>query len=101
MLVPELCSLGPFSVFCALYLGITRDDGCGRQDPAAASRAFGLDLEELDRFLADHQLTEEDLSDRKFDFAGSRYDIKVAPAGISRVELARSIYEELLQAESA
>ena len=99
--MPELRRLGPFSVFWALYLGITRDDGWARQDPAAASRAFGRDLEDLDRFLADHQLTEEDLSDRKFDFAGARYDINVAPAGIIRVELARSIYEELLQAESA
>lgn len=60
-----------------------------------------MNADELETFLADHHLTQEDLSERKFDFDAARFDIKVAPAGISRVELARNIYEELFRAESA
>lgn len=98
---PELCVLGAFSVFCALYLGITRDDGYARQSLSGVAREFGMNAEELETFLADHQLTQEDLFERKFDFDAARYDIQVAPEGISRLELARSIYEELLQTDVA
>ena len=99
--VEELCVLGPFSVFCALYLGITRHDGYADQDTTRVARQFGLSRDELEQFLEDHQLTASDLAARKFDLEGARLDIKVAPAGISRVELARPIFEELLYAESA
>ena len=37
----------------------------------------------------------------RFDLESARLDIEVAPAGISRVELARTLFEELVQARTA
>ncbi len=93
--VAELCALAPFSVFCALYLGITEDDGFARPEAARVARRFDLSPEQLDQYLSDHGLTAEDLKAADFDLEGARLDIQVAPEGISRVELARTMFEEV------
>ncbi len=93
--MPELCELAPFSVFCALYLGITEDNGWSEPDPGRVARRFDLSRDDLEAYLRDHKLTEEDLAATDFDFEGARIDIRVAPVGISRVELARTMYSEL------
>ncbi len=92
--VDELCELAPFSVFCALYLGITEEDGYARPDPRAVARRFDLSDAELQGYLEEHGLTAEDLDEADFDLESARLDIQVAPEGISRVELARSIFAE-------
>lgn len=93
--VPELGELSPFSVFCALHLGITETDGYALQDPETVGRRFGLSSEELTHYLEREGLRAEDLRGAKFDLAGALLDIQVAPEGISRTELARTLFEEL------
>ncbi|MFQ5515317.1 MAG: hypothetical protein ACE5FG_12900 [Myxococcota bacterium] len=91
----ELCELSPFSVFCALHLGITDTDGYADPSRSAVCRRFGLDPDQLEAYLVEHGLRPEDLHRAGFDQESARYDIEVAPEGISRVELARTLFEEL------
>jgi hypothetical protein len=92
--LPELCELSPFSVFCALYLGITETDSYAEVDSVAVCRRFNLSEDDLDSYLEAKQLTEEHLQGVGFDIESARFDIKVAPEGISRVELARTLFAE-------
>jgi hypothetical protein len=93
--VPELTELTPFSVFCAFHLGITETDGYSRQDEAAVSRRFGLSPGDLRDYLCEHRLRSEDLAAADFNLSSAQLDIQVAPEGISRTELARTVFAEL------
>ena len=95
----ELIELAPFSVFCALHLGITPQDGYAPPDRGRVARQFELSPAELDRYLEEHGLTTEDLARSDFDLESARLDIQVAPEGISRVELARTMFAELFRAD--
>jgi hypothetical protein len=98
--VSELCQLGPFAVFCALHLGITERNGFAPQEPTAVARRFQLSTEELELYLREHAIAPDDLAAAGFDREAARFDMQVAPAGISRVELARTLYQELRQARA-
>jgi hypothetical protein len=93
--VPELREMSPFSVFCALHLGITDTDGYSRQDLSTVARRFDASPEELQDFLDGHRLTRQDLRAVNFDLSSAQLDIQVAPEGISRTELARTLFSEL------
>ena len=93
--LPELCALGPFSAFCALYLGITEDEGFARPEFAQVARRFELSVDELECYLREQGLSSEQLAAAGFDVDSARLDIEVAPEGISRVELARTMFEEV------
>jgi transposase-like protein len=95
--LPELIELSPFSVFCALHLGITETDGYADQDKSAVARRFGVTPEALREFMEQHRLRSEDLRAAEFDVGSARLDIKVAPQGISRTELARTLFAELTE----
>ena len=98
--LPELCELSPFSVFCALYLGITETDSYAEVDSAAVCRRFDLSKDDLQSYLDAKQLTEEHLHGVGFDIESARFDIKVAPEGISRVELARTLFADFQSARN-
>jgi hypothetical protein len=93
--VPELTELSPFSVFCALHLGITPTDGYASQTIDSVAGRFGMTPDSLRTFLQRHRLREPDLRAVSFDLASAQLDIQVAPEGISRTELARTLFAEL------
>jgi len=97
----ELCELAPFSVFCALHLWITETDGFREQSAESVAHRFELSAEELDAYLEQHDLTCEALRRAEFDVDGARLDMQVAPEGISRIELARTLFSELRGDDSA
>ena len=82
-------------MFCALYLGITETDGWSQPDRGAVARRFDLTPEELDRFLDEHRLNAHEIEHAGFDLESARLDIRVAPEGVSRLELARTLYTDL------
>lgn len=92
--IQELCELGPFSIFCALYLGITEQNGYARQSSAQVARRFALSDAELSEYLETHGLTREQVNGAGCDLESAHLDIEVAPEGISRMELARTLFEE-------
>lgn len=94
--LPELLDLTPFSAFCALHLGITANDGYQPQDERGVARRFGVTEAELADFLEARGLTRAELQGvDDFDLSSARLDIEVAPEGISRIELARTLFDEL------
>jgi hypothetical protein len=99
--IEELRELSPFSVFCCLYLGITDTNGYRAQGAEDVARRFGLDRDGLASYLAEQRLRRDDLERAQFDLESARLDIRVAPDGISRVELARTLWKELLDALGA
>lgn len=93
--IAELCEVSPFAVFCTLYLGITERDGFREQSPREVAQRFALSEEQLGEYLERHGLSRPALDGSGFDLESARLDIEVAPEGISRVELARSLFREL------
>lgn len=95
---PELVDLTAFSAFCALYLGITENDGFGQQSAGGVARRFDVSEEELFEVLDKQGIGDQAITEADFDLESAQLDIQVAPAGISRTELARTLYAELLEA---
>ena len=60
---------------------------------------FRLSPEELTAYLAEHRLDPESVRASGFDLESAQLDIRVAPDGVSRTELARSLFEELRAAQ--
>ncbi len=81
-------------MFCAFHLFITERDGYREQRPSEVAARFQMSEDELLDYLDENDLSEEILKERQFDLPGARLDIRVAPMGISRVELARTMYQE-------
>ncbi len=94
--IEELRELSPFSVFCSLYLGITDTNGYRAQGAEDVARRFGLDRDGLASYLTKQRLRRDDLERAQFDLESARLDMRVAPDGISRIELARTLWKELL-----
>ncbi len=90
----ELCELSPFSVFCALHLGIAQNESYAPANVDTIRRRFGLSEAEFQHFLESQGLAEGDARRAGFDLESARFDIEVAPPGISRTELARTLFSE-------
>jgi hypothetical protein len=102
--VPDLGgSTGPgaLELFCAAHLGITPDDGFKPAPLMEVARRFRMTPSELQELLREHGLDAETVRETGFDMEMARYDIKVAPAGISRRELAKPWFAEYQEALTA
>ena len=86
--------LDPFDLFCSLYLGITPDGGYRPQTMHEIARRYSLSLDDLRSKLVEMGLDAETIQQAPFELELAQYDIKVAPEGISRRELARPWFEE-------
>lgn len=88
-----------FSLFCSYHLGVTPEDGYQKPSLGETARRFGVNPDELKGLLTQHGLDPESVARSKFDLEGARLDIRVAPEGISRLEIARehfAAYQECL-----
>ncbi len=92
--------IDPFELFAAFHLGlgesgnyrkqgvreVSKRFGCGQQDIHDALRAYNMDRNSLMRLRPD------------FDVKFAELDIKVAPEGIDRGEVARERYQDFVDA---
>lgn len=85
-----------FGLFCAYYLGITPDDGYQKPNADEVARRHGLTPDRLKELLAEYELEPAKVRASSFDLEGAQLDIRLAPAGISRTEAAKSFYDEYL-----
>ena len=92
--LPPGSEIDPFELFCAYHLGITADDGYRIQNIHEVARRFGTNAGALRQTLAALGMDADDIVHSGFDLASAQIDIMVAPAGISRRELARPLYDE-------
>ncbi len=89
--------LNEFELFCAYHLGLDKS-GIPRQ-PAlkAVAERFGVKPDDIHDALAEFKLDKASVAKSSFDVELAKLDIKVAPEGIDRVEIARTLFEELLE----
>jgi hypothetical protein len=90
-----------FDLFCAYYLGITATEGYYRPQLEDVARRFNMTSEEIKDLLTQYNLDEESVRRTPFDLAGAQLDIRVAPEGISRIEIARDLYQDFVDAKQA
>jgi hypothetical protein len=93
-------NLDSFSLFCAYHLGIGANKEYKPANINEVARRFGQDQGVVKQALKECNMDSAALLDKDFDMALAQLDIQVAPEGIDKMELAKSIYEEFLEAPS-
>ena len=91
---PLTGNLDPFNLFCAYHLGIGPKKEYRPSNLNEVARRFGQDPATVRQALKECGMDSASLLDRDFDMALAQLDIQVAPEGIDRMELAKSIYED-------
>jgi hypothetical protein len=91
-------NLDPFSLFCAYHLGIGANKEYKPSNINEVARRFGQDQGVVKQALKECNMDSAALLDKDFDMALAQLDIQVAPEGIDKMELAKSIYEDFLEA---
>ena len=87
-----------FDLFCAYHLGITADGGYRFQNIHDVAKRFGCASGVIKQLLAELDMDADAIVQSKFDMASAQVDVMVAPAGVSRTEMARQLYEEFRKA---
>ena len=87
-----------FELFCAYHLGITPDKKFRHANLSEVARRFGIGPGEIKQALQDFGMDAAVVMEKDFDMALAQLDIELAPEGIDRVELARQIYADYLEA---
>ena len=95
---PLTGGLDAFNLFCAYHLGIGPKKEYKPANLNEVARRFGNEPGIVRQALKDCGMDSAALLDRDFDMALAQLDIQVAPEGIDRMELAKSIYEDFLAA---
>ena len=90
--------LDAFSLFCAYHLGIGPNKEYKPTNINEIARRFGQDQGVVKQALKECNMDSASLLNKDFDMALAQLDIQVAPEGIDKMELAKSIYEEFLEA---
>jgi hypothetical protein len=93
---PTYLPLNGFELFCAYHLGITEDNQHRRQSARDVARRFGISPDELQAALNRYGLDMSTITRCGYDMELALLDIRVAPDGIDRRELAKGLYDELL-----
>jgi hypothetical protein len=95
---PLTAGLDAFNLFCAYHLGIGPKKEYKPANLNEVARRFGNEPGIVRQALKECGMDSAALLDRDFDMALAQLDIQVAPEGIDRMELAKSIYEDFLAA---
>lgn len=99
----EATSSGPleltaFELFCACYLGITENNNYRKQSLGEVAQRFRISQEELRGALQGYGLDKESVRKSDFDMSLAELDMKVAPSGLDKKELARPLFDDFLLA---
>jgi len=95
---PLTGDLDPFELFCAYHLGIAPNKEYRPSNINDVAQRFGKDPATIRQALKEAGMDSASLLDRDFDMALAQLDIQVAPEGVDRIELAKTIYSDYLDA---
>ena len=84
----------PFALFCACYLGIQENNTYRPPRLQDAARMLGVPISTLKQSLKDYALDLDTVMRSEFELSLAKLDIKVAPEGINKFELAKELYKE-------
>ncbi|MBI3387257.1 MAG: hypothetical protein HY027_05890 [Deltaproteobacteria bacterium] len=87
-----------FELFCAYHLGITAENGYAFQNIHQVAKRFKTNAAVIRQILSELGMDPDAIVHSSFDLASAKVDIMLAPEGVSRVELARELYQEFRQA---
>ncbi len=90
-----------FALFAAYHLGVTIDDRYQKTNVEEVARRYSLSVEALRQQLVEFGIDEASLRKCRYDLEAAQVDIRVAPEGISRLEIARELYQDFLDAREA
>ena len=90
--------LDAFNLFCAYHLGIGPDNTYRQTNLNQVAQRFGVEPAVIRQATIDFGFDPGTMLDKEFDLALAQLDIQVAPEGISKIELAKGIYDEFLNA---
>jgi hypothetical protein len=90
--------LNEFELFCAYHLGIRTDGSYKKPSIDAVAKRFDTDPDSIRKALVEMNMDRSRVDRSAFDLSMARLDIEVAPPGIDRVELARTIFQDFLDA---
>lgn len=93
-----VANIDPFDLFCAYHLGITPDKTYKQANINQVAARFKVDPATIHTAVKNYRMDSASLLDLDFDMALAQFDIQVAPEGVDRVELAKGVYEEFLEA---
>jgi len=94
--VPETGAVEPFDLFCACLLGLMPDGTYRTPGLGEVAKRFHRSPNEIRDQLQQYGMDTETLKTVDFDLTLAKLDIQVAPEGIDRRELARSLFEEFV-----
>lgn len=94
----KVANLEPFDLFCAYHLGIGPNKQYKPSNINEVANRFRQEPGVIRQALKEYGMDSASLLDRDFDMALAQLDIQVAPEGVDRTELAKTIYEEYLEA---
>lgn len=89
--------LTPFEVFCAYHCGITENNNFRQQSLREVAGRFNMQTHELEKAMREFGLDKETVKSSRFDISLCQLDMKVAPEGIDKRELARVLFDEFLE----
>lgn len=91
-------NINPFELFCAYHLGIEPNNTYRPANINQVANRFRVDPAAIRQATKEYGFDSAAMLDRDFDLALAQLDIQVAPEGVSKVELAKGIYEEFEKA---
>lgn len=94
----KVAGIDPFELFCAYHLGIEPKNVYKPANINQVGQRFNVDPATIRQATKKYGFDPASMLDKDFDLALAQLDIQVAPEGVSKVELAKGIYEEFLNA---
>lgn len=86
--------LNAFELFCTYHLGIFENNQYRDPSIKQVARLFKRSIEEIRDALEACGLDDKSVKETGYDLSLSRLDVKVAPDGIDKRELAKNLFEE-------
>ena len=83
-----------FELFSAYHLGIYEDNNYRDPSIKQTARLFGRPIDQVRNALAACGLDDDTVKKTGFDLSLARLDVKVAPVGIDKKEVAKTLFEE-------
>ena len=87
-----------FKLFCTYHLGIGPNNTYKPTNINQVAQFFGVEPSAIRQATKEFGFDSESMLNKDFDLALAQLDIQVAPEGISKLELAKGLYEEFLNA---
>jgi len=94
----RVSNIDPFELFCAYHLGISADKSYKMANINQVASRFRVDPSVIHTAVKSYAMDSASLLDLDFDMALAQLDIQVAPEGVDRIELAKGVYAEFLEA---